>query len=220
MEGFDRELFDVFINHVLFSLFANSKKELLTSVLKIDVESLGVEPIRKIPLFLEKTSWEGAWRVVIVYNADTMTPQAQNSLLKSLEEPPYHSLIILHSSKQKSLLQTLYSRGLVLNNAQLETENEHITSFLEQWSQAFFLLVNHQNANPLMELQAWCDTLSIDPETQGKWVLIALKKEIDKDISNEFLLESWRKGIQTFLDIITLKLDTKYMCAKLTAALL
>jgi DNA polymerase-3 subunit delta' len=48
--------------------------------------------------------------VVIVDDADAMMPQAQNALLKTLEEPPSASVFVLVSSVPDTLLQTVRSR--------------------------------------------------------------------------------------------------------------
>ena len=61
---------------------------------KLDA-TLKVEALRTIEPFLRKTSSDGGWRVVIVDDADTMNRNAQNAILKILEEPPQNVLIIL-----------------------------------------------------------------------------------------------------------------------------
>ncbi|HSP63283.1 MAG TPA: DNA polymerase III subunit, partial [Pyrinomonadaceae bacterium] len=54
--------------------------------------------------------FEGAARVFIVEDADTMNPQASNALLKTLEEPPPTSHLILTTSNPTALLPTIRSR--------------------------------------------------------------------------------------------------------------
>ncbi len=46
----------------------------------------------------------------IVPNADSMTVQSQNALLKTLEEPPPHSILILHTANAATMLSTILSR--------------------------------------------------------------------------------------------------------------
>lgn len=73
--------------------------------------SVPVDEIRKIAPFMRKTaSVENGWRIVIIDDADTMTRQSQNSLLKILEEPPEKSLLILIAHRAGALLPTIYSR--------------------------------------------------------------------------------------------------------------
>ena len=57
-----------------------------------------------------KTMPFGSRNVVIVEDADTMTQRAQNRLLKTLEEPPGRSVILLLSENIENLVQTIQSR--------------------------------------------------------------------------------------------------------------
>ena len=54
--------------------------------------------------------YEGARRVVIIDDADAMNTQAQNALLKTLEEPPGSLLLLLVTARPGSLLPTIRSR--------------------------------------------------------------------------------------------------------------
>lgn len=54
-------------------------------------------------------------KVYIVPDAETMTVQAQNALLKTIEEPPSYAVIILLTTNADSFLQTILSRCVLLN---------------------------------------------------------------------------------------------------------
>jgi DNA polymerase III subunit delta' len=54
--------------------------------------------------------YEGGRAVVVVQNAHDMTPQAQNALLKTLEEPPEHAVLMLLAESLSPLLPTILSR--------------------------------------------------------------------------------------------------------------
>jgi DNA polymerase III subunit delta' len=69
-----------------------------------------IEEIRRVGHFLNRTSHDGAWRVVIVDPADDMNRNAANALLKTLEEPPKRTLFILISHSSGRLLPTIRSR--------------------------------------------------------------------------------------------------------------
>jgi DNA polymerase-3 subunit delta' len=73
-------------------------------------EILDVAEIRKVPGFLRMTAAEGGWRVVIIDDADTMNRNAQNALLKILEEPPANALLILIAHRPGALIPTIRSR--------------------------------------------------------------------------------------------------------------
>lgn len=59
--------------------------------------------------------YSSPYKVYIISEAEKMTPQAQNALLKTLEEPPAYAVILLLTSNVNSLLQTILSRCVILN---------------------------------------------------------------------------------------------------------
>jgi DNA polymerase III subunit delta' len=79
--------------------------------------SIGIEPIRQLDSFLSlKVPRTSSFnRVVIIENAHNLTIEAQNALLKTLEEPPVSTLIILTSSNTEALLPTITSRTQVIS---------------------------------------------------------------------------------------------------------
>ena len=54
-------------------------------------------------------------KIYIINEAEKMTVQAQNALLKTLEEPPEYTVILLLTANVNSLLPTILSRCVVLN---------------------------------------------------------------------------------------------------------
>ena len=58
--------------------------------------------------------FEGSHKVFVVEDADRMSEGAQNCLLKTLEEPPPHSLLVLLASRLEPFLDTVVSRCQVL----------------------------------------------------------------------------------------------------------
>jgi DNA polymerase-3 subunit delta' len=66
--------------------------------------------------------FEGAARVFIVEDADTMNDQAANALLKTLEEPPPTSHLILTTSNPTALLPTIRSRCQTIRFAPIPPE--------------------------------------------------------------------------------------------------
>ncbi|MDG2243749.1 MAG: DNA polymerase III subunit delta' [Rhodospirillaceae bacterium] len=72
--------------------------------------SISVGEVRGISTFLRLTPAEGGWRVVLIDAADEMNRNAQNAVLKVLEEPPQRALIFLVSHNPARLLPTIRSR--------------------------------------------------------------------------------------------------------------
>ncbi len=84
---------------------------------------LDVDTIREIAPFLRKTTAEGGWRIAIVDEADSMNRNAQNAILKILEEPPSKALIILVCNRLGAMLPTIRSRCRVFHFAPLATDD-------------------------------------------------------------------------------------------------
>jgi len=84
---------------------------------------INVETARKVAPFLRMTSADGGWRVVIINDADTMNRNAQNSILKILEEPPKNALLILVCNRLGAMIPTIRSRCRVLNFEPLSSDN-------------------------------------------------------------------------------------------------
>lgn len=79
-------------------------------------QTVGIDAVRDITSFLgRKTTGNAAIRrAVIISDADYMTTEAQNALLKSLEEPPEDTMIVLTASDITNLKTTVLSRVQVL----------------------------------------------------------------------------------------------------------
>jgi replication-associated recombination protein RarA len=73
-------------------------------------QKITVATVRHIVREMSRSPLDGVRRVVIVPYADEMTIAAQNALLKTLEEPPSQSLIILTTAHEGLLLPTVRSR--------------------------------------------------------------------------------------------------------------
>lgn len=59
--------------------------------------------------------YSAPYKIYIINEAEKMTPQAQNAILKTLEEPPEYAVILLLTTNVNSLLPTILSRCVVLN---------------------------------------------------------------------------------------------------------
>jgi len=81
-----------------------------------------VDEIRRIEEAVSLAPYEGKRKVVIVDDAETMNPSAANAFLKTLEEPPPQSIIILISASPDRLPETIRSRCSRLNFSPLSPE--------------------------------------------------------------------------------------------------
>ena len=64
--------------------------------------------------------YQSRWKIYIMNEAEKMTLQAQNALLKTLEEPPEYAVILLLSTTETSLLPTILSRCIRLDMRPVE----------------------------------------------------------------------------------------------------
>jgi DNA polymerase-3 subunit delta' len=97
---------------------------------------LSVDEIRRLANFFGMTSGAGGWRVAIVDTADDMNDNAANALLKMLEEPPAHAMLLLLSNTPGRLLPTIRSRCQRLELRPLEpaTLERALAQFLPEIS--------------------------------------------------------------------------------------
>jgi len=89
---------------------AGSHPDLLWVAPDEDKQQISVDQVRAATERLSKTSSRQGYKVAIVEPAHLMTPNAANSLLKTLEEPSGRSFLILITSQASALLPTVRSR--------------------------------------------------------------------------------------------------------------
>jgi len=75
-----------------------------------DKKTIGIDQIRELVGELTLTSYKGLGKVAVVEPANDMTVNAANSLLKTLEEPPGDTLLILIADRVGKLPATIFSR--------------------------------------------------------------------------------------------------------------
>ncbi len=78
-------------------------------------DSIGIDQVRELIAELSLTSYEGGAKVAVIEPADIMTTEAANSLLKTLEEPPGDSLLVLVADRVGRLPATIFSRCQRIN---------------------------------------------------------------------------------------------------------
>lgn len=87
-------------------------------------EKLGVAQAKQIIDHMSLKPYQTGPQAVVLVQAEELTPEAQNSLLKTLEEPPENSLIILGVSSEDQLIPTILSRCKIVNNKAQATGNK------------------------------------------------------------------------------------------------
>ncbi len=72
--------------------------------------SIGIELVRDVNTFAQHPPLQHDQKHIVILNANTLTLEAQNALLKLLEEPPLHTQMILCAPHTQSFLDTILSR--------------------------------------------------------------------------------------------------------------
>ena len=110
------------------------KKEEI-DILDIDINSfektLGIDDVRTLQKRLYLKPFKSKTKAMVIAILDRVTIEAQNSLLKVLEEPPNHTIIVLVSLNKELFLPTVLSRCVLieLKDEGLKLSEEELKSF-------------------------------------------------------------------------------------------
>lgn len=123
--------------YIAKQLLQSTRKADIHIVRPIEKDSIVIEQIRELHPLLKQKALQGTDvnRVIIIDQADKMTIQAQNALLKKLEEPPKGVVFILTASSKMNLLPTIVSR-LVLCSIKRASKTEVLAAFSEDYDKA------------------------------------------------------------------------------------
>ncbi|WP_339135247.1 MAG: DNA polymerase III subunit delta' [Candidatus Electrothrix sp. GW3-4] len=83
-------------------------------IIRPEGAGIKIQQIRELKKSLSFPPFEAEMRIVIIEDTQTMGREAGNSLLKILEEPPPHNLLLLVAADSEPLLETIISRCQVI----------------------------------------------------------------------------------------------------------
>ena len=113
--------------HPIFSRLENGAHSDIFTITNEDddgaTREITIDEIRKLHSFFGLSSGETGWRIIIIDGAENMNRNAQNALLKMLEEPPANALIFLVCHNAGQMLPTIRSRCRSLKLAPLSPQN-------------------------------------------------------------------------------------------------
>lgn len=73
-------------------------------------KELRIDTIREMQATVGLSPYSGRWKVYIIGDADRLNEEAANCMLKTLEEPPQHTVLVLLASDESAVLPTVSSR--------------------------------------------------------------------------------------------------------------
>jgi len=101
------------------------------------------DEIRTLEKAIYKSAPEGIWNIGVIVDADRLMIEAENAFLKTLEEPPPNTLLILITTNPEGLLPTILSRCVNMNlidpdQKQLSESETHLIQSLSQFAKSGF----------------------------------------------------------------------------------
>lgn len=98
-----------FFEHGAFEVSKNTLVESL--IIRPSGESVGIDDVRRVRRFLAQKPARSACKTVIITRTEYLTAEAQNALLKIMEEPPEYARIFLIVSQKERIFPTVRSRA-------------------------------------------------------------------------------------------------------------
>lgn len=119
------------------AVFAGNAPDVFLAAPESKSRRIVIEQIRDLEHALQMRARGGGRKVAIISEADRMQPQAANAFLKTLEEPPNDSLLLLLSAMPEVLPDTILSRCLNLplaapNDASFSPEQDELLTLLAE----------------------------------------------------------------------------------------
>lgn len=167
--------------------------------------SIGVDEIRKIQSEVIIKPYYSSRKVYLIIEADKMTVQAQNCLLKTLEEPPSYAVIILTASNYEALMETIRSR--VSRIPFKKYNNEELRAILDLWldkpvyNMDFVLSFSDGIAGNALDIAGSEDFIRIREESINVILKLVSKKTEDIFNASKFFEEN-KSDIDIILDIM------------------
>lgn len=93
---------------------SSNHPDFITVAREKDKASIGVEAIRDVVLDMHVKPLLADRKIYVIYEGELLSAQAQNALLKILEEPPEYIMIFLLTTSLDALLKTVISRGVTI----------------------------------------------------------------------------------------------------------
>ena len=174
-------------NETLISYFQREDKDKL----KNKTKKIPVGFIREAINFVLLKSGLSKNKILFIDGAENLTISSQNALLKTLEEPPQNTYIIIQSNRFKCLNQTIYSRCQLIHFNNLSQDE------LYDWAEDIL-----QNKNDKSIIPSY-----MTPKKVSQLIEDGLFEDLKK--LNNYLYALFNKGIdgKVISDVIDLNLD-------------
>jgi DNA polymerase III subunit delta' len=162
-------------------VFSAKAREIFVARPESKSRRIVIEQIRDLEHALQMCAPDGQSKVAIISDADRLQPQAANAFLKTLEEPPKDSLLLLLSALPEALPETILSRCIAIplaRDGQLQTSDEEkkLVKLLQQ--------VSHE--------QSWTIQFAYRLAQEFQRLLRAVREEVKRETDEALKQEQIR----------------------------
>lgn len=161
-------------------------------------KAMGIQDVRSIQKSILLKPFRGKTKAVVIRIYENITTEAQNAMLKILEEPPANTLIIVSIAKKEFLLPTILSRCKIIDLQEKETLTANAD--VEKFDNVLNAILN-DNATTKLKI---AQDIAKDTEDASIWLekmIIFVRSKLAENYSNSKYLELLRKLQQTYGNI-------------------
>lgn len=161
-------------------------------------KAMGITDVRNIQKKIILRPFRGKVKAVVIEAYGSITTEAQNALLKVLEEPPNNTLILISVSKKELLLPTVLSRCKII-----ELKDSNLTLSYDENAQYLNILISLSKEGISYKLKLAQD-ISRNKEDAIIWLekmTIALRKKLIKNHNDQQYLNFFKNLQKTYKNI-------------------
>lgn len=137
-------------------------------IIENELSSLGIANVRALIERLKLKPYQSHYSVAIIRDAEKLTHEAQQALLKTLEEPPPHARLLLETANSAPLLPTIVSRCEIVD---LGASNEYSSNDLMNCFKTLEHLTRQKSIGQRLKI---INDIAKTKEEAPRWVELAI----------------------------------------------
>ena len=144
------------------------------------------------------------YKIYVILNSDKMTLEAQNAILKTLEEPPKYAIIILIANNKEALLDTIKSRCEIIKFtpiSEIDLKKYLIKQDIDEQRASIAASFSRGSIDKALELSKSSD-FSIMREDIQQYIDIILEKDLFDILNTSNIIDKYKGEIHTVLDVM------------------
>jgi DNA polymerase-3 subunit delta' len=143
--------------------------------------TISVDNIRRnVTDTVDVRPYEAEYKIYLVLQAEKMNPQAQNALLKTLEEPPAYVVIMLLASNADHFLPTILSRVIEIKAGEKDAGESFRTYYQEDWAKETVKFLSEIRYRSIADILQYIDSMNKSKVPMAD--LLALLEIVFRDV--------------------------------------